>query len=207
MVVSTLDRGRDAQHVRPRDTESEVSMLIQSTTTVTAAAIFPGFGDARLPTRFWAKVRVTPDGCWEWTASINRGGYAEFWFNGKLRGGHRVCYATLISAVSEDLTLDHLCRNRACVNPTHLEPVTLRENFRRGEKAHYRKAHCPRGHPYDYFRGESRRKGYRGCWECKRAQNRRSAQAHREQKAVYNREYWARKKAEVAAGTKSRGIG
>lgn len=83
--------------------------------------------------RFWAHVRKTPT-CWEWTAgTTGASGYGVFRANGKATTAHRWAYEQLVGAVPEGLDLDHLCRNRLCVNPAHLEPVTHRENCLRGE--------------------------------------------------------------------------
>lgn len=91
------------------------------------------FGDERLPDRFWAKVLVNPETeCWEWQASLRGGGYAAFYVEGKIMYGHRIAYETLAGNIPTGLTMDHLCRVRECVNPVHLEPVTVRENNRRG---------------------------------------------------------------------------
>lgn len=73
-------------------------------------------------------------GCWNWQGGLNNKGY----------GQHRRTYEDLVGPVPESMTLDHLCRNRACVNPAHLEPVTLRENLRRAGIVDT--THCSEGH-------------------------------------------------------------
>ena len=83
--------------------------------------------------RFEAKVdKSRPDGCWQWTAATNGRGYGQIWIAPKYMVAHRVAYKLFVGPVPEGLDLDHLCRNRGCVNPEHLEPVTRRENVRRG---------------------------------------------------------------------------
>lgn len=85
--------------------------------------------------RFWDKVYPCPvTGCWHWGAYISHsnGGYGKFTFGvGDNRPAHRVAYETVVGPIPEGLTLDHLCRVPSCVNPDHLEPVTLAENTRR----------------------------------------------------------------------------
>lgn len=99
--------------------------------------------------RFWSKVDKT-DGCWEWTASLVSG-YGQFRHNGRIVRAHRFAYEQLVGPVPKGLELDHLCRNRRCVNPAHLEPVTQQENQLRGfgvSGINARKTHCLRGHEY-----------------------------------------------------------
>jgi hypothetical protein len=90
--------------------------------------------------RFWSKVDDSGSrGCWEWLAAKERTGYGTFFCRHVIGRGtaiperaHRVAYELLVGPIQAGLTLDHLCRNRGCVNPAHLEPVTRGENVRRG---------------------------------------------------------------------------
>lgn len=107
------------------------------------------FGDTRLPERFWSKVESGRSGdCWIWSGALQRAGYGSFWWDGKIRLAHRVAYEELVRPVPSHLQCDHLCRNRDCVNPGHIEPVTRQENVRRGKRGrlHEPKSHCPQGH-------------------------------------------------------------
>lgn len=82
--------------------------------------------------RFWAKVKADNSGCWLWTASLNSYGYGGFGVGDKKTMlAHRWSYEAMVADVPEDLELDHLCRNRACVNPYHLEPVPHAVNVAR----------------------------------------------------------------------------
>lgn len=81
--------------------------------------------------RMFSKFLVGDD-CWEWTGSKNASGYGNFRVpRGVVTTAHRAVYEWLVGPIPEGLQLDHLCFNRICVNPGHMEPVTLRENVRR----------------------------------------------------------------------------
>ncbi len=145
--------------------------------------------------RFWAKVNTagplhpilgTP--CWLWTGRRQRNGYGQAGMRKHHFGtrlAHRVSYMIARGSIPEGLELDHLCREHACVNPAHLEPVTTKENSRRGLGGvnHRVLTHCPQGHPYA---GENliERRGHRACRTCSR---------------VSWREYKARKRAAMRA--------
>jgi len=110
--------------------------------------------------------------CWEWCLHLNAYGYA-----GKGGPASRVIYRELVGPIPEGLDLDHLCRNRSCVNPGHLEPVTHRENMRRA-----RKTHCRQGHPFDDENTRITPTGERRCRACHRAQVRRGKLRRKKQK-------------------------
>lgn len=78
---------------------------------------------------FWSRVDKT-DGCWLWTSTVVWNGYGQFRINNRRVYAHRFAYEQVVGPVPDGL--DHLCRNRRCVNPAHLEPVTRQENLRRG---------------------------------------------------------------------------
>lgn len=155
------------------------------------------FGDERLLPRFWDKVSVEPNtGCWLWTACTADTGYGQFAIGRRMLYAHRVAYAALVGPVPGGLQLDHVrargCGVRCCVNPEHLEPVTQRENLRRGDAAKSTRSwcaaitHCPNGHVYDdtntyHF---TDRNGYacRRCKTCRKAQLSASRARQRERR-------------------------
>ena len=135
-----------------------------------------------LGTRFWSKVEKTV-GCWIWTACKTKFGYG--WFQMGRQAGprlaHRLAYESAVGPVPEGLTLDHLCRNRACVNPAHLEPVSRGTNVLRGvgfSAENARKTHCSSGHPYSGDNLDRRPKSRR-CRECHRIEERERQERRR----------------------------
>jgi hypothetical protein len=129
--------------------------------------------------RFWGSLRepLTADGCWIWKggAAGSDGAYGRMQVDKKVMPAHRFAYEVFVGPVPVGMEIDHLCRNRLCCNPLHLEAVTHSENVRRGDSPlrHRNKTHCPAGHPYagDNLRIEHCRSGVqsRHCMTCDRA--------------------------------------
>lgn len=85
---------------------------------------------APLSVRLWTKVQIGPD-CWEWLGARNSDGYPVLWDGARLTYAYRIAYEMIVGKVPEGMELDHLCSNRWCVNPGHLEPVSHLVNVRR----------------------------------------------------------------------------
>ena len=141
--------------------------------------------------RFWSKVdkngpmpigRQELGPCWVWTAALSKG-YGRFWIGSRpdrvCKQAHRLAYEQIVAHVPEWLDLDHLCRNRCCVNPSHLEPVTRSINLKRGNAGHLArtqqlaKTHCPQGHPYSGDNLIINNRGARICRKCRSGIDRR----------------------------------
>lgn len=119
------------------------------------------------PLAFWSRVEFTPT-CWLWRGSVGPNGYGYFGTRRDHHLAHRWAYTFCVGPIVAGLSLDHLCRVRHCVNPSHLEPVTQHENCLRGAKS--QQTHCKRGHPLscdnvriETPRGRAPRRQCRAC--------------------------------------------
>jgi hypothetical protein len=120
-------------------------------------------------------------------AGLTSEGYGKFWLDGRAQLAHRIAYELNVGPIGDGLHIDHLCRNRACVRPDHLEPVTIRDNLMRGPSTlaaiNAAKTHCRNGHEFDAVNTYRPTDGSRMCRECMRASDRRA--------------YWRKKAAAV----------
>lgn len=134
--------------------------------------------------RLLARLDRREDGCWVWTGALNKAGYGAIGSGTKVLRTHRVAYEHFVGPIPDGLQLDHLCRNRACCNPAHLEPVTNLENWKRGE--HHvakfsRDLVCKHGHDLSVEGAMyTRRNGTKLCRTCVLANNK----AYRDRRKV-----------------------
>lgn len=142
----------------------------------------PGRPHDGLRARIKAQVAITIDGCWEWLGRRDHDGYGRMTISdgGRRRNAlvHRVSYLAFRGDIPDGLPLDHLCRNRPCANPHHLEPVTVRENNLRGAGVvgvNAAKETCDAGHALDGDNVRIDRDGWRVCRVCRRIRRRLSA--------------------------------
>jgi len=123
-------------------------------------------------------VRVEKlDGCWKWNGAMDIHGYGSLSIDKVIHKAHRISYTLFKGEIPKDLCIDHLCRNRDCVNPEHLEAVTLSENKRRGfspAAINARKTHCPKGHTYSKSNTKTYLRSYgisRHCLTCNKVRD------------------------------------
>jgi hypothetical protein len=157
-AVSGRDTDRDALVVRLIDNDGRTATYVAAQLGITRQRVqqlyrrMTGRGVLDLlragrPARLMALVHEEPSGCWTWTGAL-RNGYGDTCVDGE-RYAHRWSYEHFVGPIPDGLTIDHLCRNKRCVNPAHLEPVAMRENILRSDSAsavNARKTHCIRGH-------------------------------------------------------------
>lgn len=128
--------------------------------------------DQAVVARFWQKVsKGQPSECWIWTAAQSGDGYGRFYAGGRLHNAHRVSVLLAGQDIPDGMVVDHLCRNRLCVNPSHLRVVTNEDNLKaEGSLAAARiaseKTHCKRGHALNGDNLRISSKGRRRCLAC-----------------------------------------
>ena len=147
-----------------------------------------------IDSRFWSKVnkegpipenRPELGPCWLWTDRPGTGGYARYFKNPKSLMAHRFAYEEVIGKIPRGLILDHLCRVRHCVRPSHLEPVTHQVNILRGiglTAQYAQKTHCRCGRPYDLTYTRKNGRPFRDCHACAIARSRRYERRGRAQR-------------------------
>lgn len=155
------------------------------------------YGDVRLPSTFWVRVRRSTNGCWHWTGAINEAGYGTYWVAGQnTRLAHRHAYHVLVEALApprtpEHRTLDHECHNRSktcrggptclhrrCVNPAHVTPKTTQDNTDASRhtvvSVNRAKTRCIRGHELSGHNLLTTSTGNRNCRTCQLSQSNES---------------------------------
>lgn len=124
---------------------------------------------------FWEKVDKRERGCWIWTAARNRQGYGTVTASRRRWLAHRLAYTWLVGPIPEGMTIEHLCRQTACVNPGHLEAISLKENIKRGLQERWHGLPVPEAPPqirgryrnrplWERFWEKVNRRGDDECW-------------------------------------------
>ena len=147
-----------------------------------------------------------PDTCWNWPGSVRRDGYGN---TCETRDGekrvflvHREAWTILRGPIPDGLVIDHLCRNRRCMNPAHMEPVTLGENVLRGEgicAQRKRATHCKHGHEFTPENTYRRQNGHRGCRKCALQGQARAYHTESPDRRARRREYCRLRMREIRA--------
>jgi hypothetical protein len=136
--------------------------------------------------RFWDQVDTTGI-CWDWQGSTSDG-YGLFGRSDRhVQQAHRYAYEDLVGPIPDELQLDHLCRNRRCVNPDHVEIVTNRINALRGfgvSGINARQTHCIHGHPFDEANTYYKPDGGRQCRACRRETDKSERRRNRPRRGV-----------------------
>lgn len=148
-----------------------------------------------IPERILRRIRIEDGGCWLWTGQRipPKRRYGLVWFAGSKRPAHRVLYELIRGSIPAGAVIDHLCRVPLCVNPDHLEAVTVQENNRRQGAA---VTLCPNGHPYTdentYVANRTNGKRGRQCRECIRVRQREWGRVKYETDPAYRQRVLAR---------------
>lgn len=140
--------------------------------------------------------RGAPDDCWPWNGkhggNVSDDGYPNIKWRGKTTNAHRIIWEQIHGPIVEPgIHVDHLCRNRLCCNPSHLEAVPMAENVRRGNAysaVNARKTHCPQGHPYNgpnlSFSSHADGRKFRMCRACSNTRNKERRDREREARGL-----------------------
>lgn len=137
----------------------------------------PKFIDITSPTqaeitRFNSKWITAKNGCHIWQAAKDNDGYGQFWLHRRQWKAHQVALLLAGRPIPEGFVANHTCRNKSCVNPQHLEAITVSESWRKDScgvtYVNSQKTHCPQGHPYDRKHGRGRY-----CSICAKAKKKR----------------------------------
>lgn len=142
---------------------------------------------------FWRNVNKT-NSCWVWEGALTPKGYGQYWMDNDNHRVHTLAYEMLVGKIPKGLQLDHLCRNRACVNPKHLEVVTAKINVLRGvglPAKNNQKTHCDKGHEFTPENTYHQYRSWRGCLTCLR--NYRGTDKYKARQKVYKEAYKSRK--------------
>jgi hypothetical protein len=134
-----------------------------------------------LEERFWAKVDKTGD-CWEWTAALNNRGYGRFRMPDGHVTAHVMSFRLTYGPVPTGKEVHHICENRKCVRPTHLQAVTHRENLLASGTLpgiNAKKTHCLNNHPFNEENTAMTKAGKRRCRTCVRERARLRRQRER----------------------------
>lgn len=140
--------------------------------------------------RILSRSPADGNGCWVWHGCTTKNGYGIASVGSRKTGNyrqtlvHRFVYEQMVGPIPDGMVLDHLCRNRACCNPAHIEPVPFAENVRRGNSGKFQasKTHCPAGHEYAGSNLTYYANGGRRCKACLREHNRKAQQRKKEQR-------------------------
>ena len=143
----------------------------------------------RLKERFLAKTKPAKESsCWLWVGAKGSNGYGQMQWGPKKQQAHRIAWMIYRGPIPKDITVDHLCRVKACVYPMHLRLMTMLDNVMDGCR-NIKKTHCPKGHEYNK-ENTIRYRTFRYCRTCKQANDRTHHLKYRDRILSRKREAW-----------------
>lgn len=143
----------------------------------------------------WERSFYKTEGCWNWIAVIGSNGYGRFWFNKRLWLAHRVAFLLAGKEIPKGFVMDHICRNRRCVNPAHLRTLTSKENTLIGEGITARRLRspvCAKGHPWKEETTRQNKIG-RQCEICRKKGHIEWLEKNKDKVKIYRKKVWAEK--------------